>query len=142
MAEIDPVELLLVDPLSQVTRKARTRLLTLGLLAIVVAKAHVVPTRISALGVEFTETNQKTLLVLTAAVLVYLLLEFAIYAFFDIGRTGVGVGNALRHQLSRHSDVWRGDAFRYMFMVRAVFFEFALPVVLGIYAIVALYRAK
>src|SRR5436305_2954409 len=69
-------EATLRDPLSEVTRKERRTLLGVAALGIVVAKAGIVPSRISALGVEFGKTDQATLLRMLALIIGYFLLAF------------------------------------------------------------------
>jgi hypothetical protein len=49
MQMTDPNEILLEDPLGKITRQERTRLLVSSLIGIIVAKAKVVPTEITAL---------------------------------------------------------------------------------------------
>ena len=49
MQMTDPNEILLENPLGKITRQERTRLLVSSLIGIIVAKAKVVPTEITAL---------------------------------------------------------------------------------------------
>ena len=72
MAESDH-DVLLHDPLSEVTRRERRMLLACTLLGVGVVKTGLVPTKIEALGVEFDKTNQQALLFLLALVVGYFL---------------------------------------------------------------------
>ena len=89
-------EATLRDPLSEVTRKERRTLLGVAALGIVVARAGIVPSRISALGVEFGKTDQLTLLRMLALIIGYFLLAFLTYALSDFMAWRLAVLTALR----------------------------------------------
>jgi hypothetical protein len=78
------IELLLRDPLDEVTRRERTHLLLSSLVAVVVSKAGILPTKIESLGIEFTSSNRHAIIVLLGVVVGYFLLAFIVYGFFDI----------------------------------------------------------
>jgi hypothetical protein len=78
------LELLLRDPLAEVTRRERTHLLLSSLVAVVVSKAGILPTKIESLGIEFTSSNRHAIIVLIGVVVGYFLLAFIIYGFLDI----------------------------------------------------------
>jgi hypothetical protein len=71
------------DPLSEVTRKERRVLLGFSIICYALVKAELVPTRISAFGIDFSEANQRALLHVLALVVGYLLIAFAVYAASD-----------------------------------------------------------
>lgn len=75
--------ILVSDCLSEVTRKERRSLLGVSTLGIVMTHANLVPTKISALGVEFSQASQSTLLLIFSFVVGYYLLAFAIYGLAD-----------------------------------------------------------
>ena len=83
MADELPESLLLVDPLGEETRKERRFLLALSLISIVIVKTGLMPTKISALGVEFTPSDQVTILWVMIFLIVYALGAFVIYGFSD-----------------------------------------------------------
>jgi hypothetical protein len=83
MAAQDHTLIILKDPLSELARKERRALLTTAGIGILIVQADIVPSKISALGIDFTSTNQKTLLIGMAAVVMYLLVAFALYAWSD-----------------------------------------------------------
>lgn len=157
MPEQSNRDILLNDPLSEVTRKERRMLLGVSVLGTALIKTGLVPTKISALGVEFDKTNQQALLGLLALVALYFFFAFVIYAAADflawrralvayrVERMREHV--RLKHELAEerlHQEeafLWeqsRGYAFFSLAgpvsVVRATF-EFVLPVVVGIYAI-------
>lgn len=73
----------LVDPLSEVTRKERRMLLGLSMLGIFFVKAGILPSKISALGIELATNDQGAFLYLTSLVLLYFTVAFFIYAMSD-----------------------------------------------------------
>ena len=84
MSTVLESDLVSYDPLSEVTRKERRALLGVSLLGLALVKVPLVPTKLSALGVEFADLNQKTFVVLYSLVVVYFLLAFLIYGLTDL----------------------------------------------------------
>ena len=78
-----PAAAKLQDPLSEVTRRERKYLLGISLLSIFVVKTGLVPTKISALGVEFNEANQESMLLILALMVLFFLVAFCFYALSD-----------------------------------------------------------
>jgi len=139
------IDVLLRDPLAENTRRERTRLLLSSVGALVVAKAGIIPTKIESLGVTFTASNQRAIVVLFGVVVAYFLLAFLIYGLFDImlaiemgGRANLSEKAAMK----KYPDVpYYGGVVRsmkLMFLLRALLFELGLPVAVGVYAIFAL----
>lgn len=83
MTEQDLQQTRLRDALSDVTRKERRHLLGISLLGVVLKKTGLVPSKISGLGIEFQNTDQRALLFIVAFVILYFLFAFIIYAFSD-----------------------------------------------------------
>lgn len=143
-----PDQLLLQDPLSKVSRQERTRLLLSSVCGLVVAKVGILPTKIESLGIEFTTSNRKAMIGLLSVVVLYFLLAFVVYGFFDIFLAFVASGLAHVHQLSKLETRFPGNRFgrskftRVMFLLRAGLFEFLLPITVGIYALVCLRSTK
>ena len=75
--------ILLGDQLSTETRNERRTLLGASALGIVIVKTGLVPSKISALGIEFSQTDKRSLLLATAAIVIYFLIAFLIYALSD-----------------------------------------------------------
>ncbi|MBD9671551.1 hypothetical protein IB275_13280 [Pseudomonas sp. PDM21] len=74
---------LLADPLSDVTRKERRNLLLFSALSLAVAHMRIVPTKLSALGIEFGAPEQGAFLLLMALCVGYFIVAFSIYASAD-----------------------------------------------------------
>lgn len=104
---------ILKDPLSDVTRKERVYLLVTSTIGIAIAKTGLIPSRISALGIQFEEANQSALLLLLGSVAAYFLVAFIIYAvadFFawlDNYRMVVGARRRLEKRLNSKADARR-----------------------------------
>lgn len=67
------------DPLDQTTRKVRRNLLLSSMAGILIVKVDLVPERIIAFGIKFSESNQESLLLIISGVIIYFLLSFIIY---------------------------------------------------------------
>ncbi len=82
MSEPNPVEFL-ADPLSPITRIERRNLLLASTAGILIAKAGLIPTQISALGITLSDPNQSTFIVVMALTVVYFLCAFVVYGVAD-----------------------------------------------------------
>ncbi|MDD5299819.1 MAG: hypothetical protein PHD65_04905 [Gallionella sp.] len=82
MAEADPSSFL-GDPLTQISRLERRNLLIASTVGLLIGHVGLVPTRISALGLEFNTPEQNAFLILFALVVAYMVFAFAIYATAD-----------------------------------------------------------
>lgn len=71
------------DPLSEITRKERRNLLLVSSIGILMIKAEIVPTKISALGVELSLSNQSAFLYFIALLVIYFSIAFVLYAISD-----------------------------------------------------------
>jgi hypothetical protein len=160
MAEESVGDVKLRDPLSEVTRKERKFLLGISIIAITLVKAGIVPTKLSALGVEFGKTDQQSLLWVLGLITLYFLIAFIVYASSDFLAWRLAFRQALRRSLKERWDAeLQGDEsykrlreyeqeFRMGIGNRVVFilsgpvsfiralFEFILPIVIGIYTII------
>ncbi len=85
MSEQFPEHVLVDDPLNQVTRTERRNLLGVSALGIVIVKTGLLPTQISALGIQFSQTDRVALLHSIAIVDIYFLIAFLLYAVSDSG---------------------------------------------------------
>ncbi|WP_194091539.1 hypothetical protein [Vibrio hibernica] len=72
------------EPLNETTRKARRNLLAVSVLGIVTAKVGLVPTKISAFGVEFSSSNLEALMTLLALAIAYFLVTFIVYIVSEL----------------------------------------------------------
>src|SRR5436305_1787543 len=84
MSEQFSREVSVSDPLSDVTRSERKILLAVSALGILIVQTGLVPSKISALGIEFAQTDQRALLRAVGAIVLYFLCAFLIYAISDL----------------------------------------------------------
>lgn len=71
------------NPLNEISRRERKYLLMTSAIGIFVAFTGVIPTKISALGIELNASEQKAFLLMLALIIGYFLLAFLIYGFKD-----------------------------------------------------------
>ena len=141
-----PGDLLLRDQLSKETRTERRTLLGVSAIGIVIVKTGLVPAKISALGIEFNQTDQRSLLLAVAAVTIYFLIAFLIYAASDflLWRTTFSAIQPA-DKPGELQQVFRGSILLRMYtplsFLRA-FFEFGLPILISLYAIILLIRGR
>lgn len=87
-----PRDVLLRDPLTELTRKERRSLLIASALGVTFVKGGFVPSKVSTFGIDFTETDQRSLLLVVSVVVIYFLVGFVLYAASDfINRRGAWV---------------------------------------------------
>ena len=91
------------DPLSQHTRGVRKSLLIASVIAIAVAKTGFIPTKISALGLEFSQADRGSMLWLIGAVVAFFLLSFVVSAF----------GDFMAWRMSQMAKAWDEDSIGY-----------------------------
>lgn len=154
----DPIPIL-SDPLSEVSRKERRNLMAASITYIVVMKLGLVPSKISALGIDLSAPAQDAFLGIFSLIVVYFLCAFSLYAIADLmvwkkryeeyfDRDDVADivnSNALKedrsgrdnlHALGRHL-TRLGRMYKYPSLVSIIrlAFEFLLPIMIGVYAI-------
>lgn len=78
------VEIMLRDPLGEVTRRERRMLLGVSILSIFIAQTGLIPEKISALGVELARTNQRAFLSIMVFVVSYFVVAFVVYGVSDL----------------------------------------------------------
>lgn len=71
------------DALSQHTRSVRKTLLVASTISLTVAMTGLIPTKIDALGVEFSQVDRNSMILLMAAVVAFMLLSFIVTAASD-----------------------------------------------------------
>jgi hypothetical protein len=71
------------DPLSDRSRKSRTWLLVCSVIGFAVTQVGLVPTKITALGLEFSSGDRSSIVVLIFVVTLYFLVMFGLYALAD-----------------------------------------------------------
>ena len=156
------------DALSDVTRKERRFLLGTSLLGIALIKTGLVPSKISALGIELQGADQRALLAIVAFVILYFLAAFIIYATSDYLAWRLSISRqAIKRAVSSYEEDLQGfypqpgtieeelEKFKAELhkkihiyfklvtptsIVRALF-DFVLPIAVGGYALILLVRA-
>ena len=73
----------LSDPLSEIARKERRNLLIASTVGLLMSKAALVPTRLPALGIEFSAPDQRTIVGFAAFTVLYFLGAFVLYGLSD-----------------------------------------------------------
>jgi hypothetical protein len=168
MADDAPWLRLLGDPLKDVTRKERRALLGVSVVALLVARTGVLPTKIESIGIDFTIGNKASLLLLLSAIVGYFLVMFLVYAVSDFvawqksyrdpidqlkfdahesqyraadaGATNVVIGI---EAVNRRKEAWDAILRRAIAptsVTRAVM-EFLVPTLVGVAALVCVLRA-
>jgi len=79
-----PVDVLLRDPLREVTRMERRSLLAISVIAALVGWANLVPTELTNLGLKFTNPDRKAFLVVFMLVVAYYMVAFVVYVSSDM----------------------------------------------------------
>lgn len=168
MATDEFSEVRLKDPLSDVTRKERRSLLVASVIGITIVKAGLIPSKISALGIEFVQTDKRLLLIGLGVVILYFLTAFVIYALSDFIAWRLALMDSdrqaliMRHKIvlealrkgsgEKKEDIYNDATFFkklsiFLWFLRPIsvsraLLEFLLPIVVGTYAVVALFLAK
>jgi len=83
MNDMHPIERFQQECLTDNTRRERQALLLVSAIGIFIVKTGLIPTKISALGIEFSASNQQAMLKIIVAVVLYLLFAFCIHGFSD-----------------------------------------------------------
>ncbi|MBT3509146.1 MAG: hypothetical protein HN472_06335 [Nitrospina sp.] len=91
-------EKILADPISEATRGQRKSLLAASATGIIMATLELFPTKILSLGLEFTDTDKGTLILIVVAIISYFLVGFLIYGFNDCFKWRISRINTLRIQ--------------------------------------------
>jgi F0F1-type ATP synthase membrane subunit c/vacuolar-type H+-ATPase subunit K len=144
------------DPLGDVTRKERRSLLLASVISSSVAILGLVPTKISALGIELEAPARTAFLILLALVITYFLFAFIVYGLVDLliwrnkyDEHLLAVAEALEDELIEDALAeavpkartprpnWLFTGYRPLAVLR-VLFDLLLPLILGIATIVLL----
>ncbi|EKO3709026.1 hypothetical protein LO977_003331 [Vibrio metschnikovii] len=149
------------DPLSEVTRKERKVLLGLSMVSLFFSQAGILPSKISALGIELKTTDQNEILYLMSIALFYFVCAFFLYAISDfmVWRKAITKENRSQFQkmilveysnppsnpiecdmqsedarLAKKNRIW--VTLTKPISIARGLFEFVLPVIFGFYAII------
>lgn len=143
----------LSDPLSEVSRRERRNLLLTSLTGILIAKVGLIPSRISALGIEFTLLEQQALMTSVSFVIGYFVLAFILYGLADffvwrdkyqkyIEDSAIKSLNWSKVNQDNYDElhsiipkaIWLYSKSKILAKVR-VMFDFLFPIILGVTAI-------
>jgi hypothetical protein len=152
------VALFLKDPLLELTRRERTSLLAVATVGLFIAHTGLVPTQITVLGIVFEPHQRVAWYVIASLVVAYYLSAFSLYCVIDYiawsGSARTDVEGTARKQLTsterpplgENAAVLRKAGNQHkmpygiesqVWSVRCAF-DMVLPVVLGLYSVVAL----
>lgn len=146
----DPLSLV-KDPLSEVTRKERRALLGISAIGLAMVNANLVPSKISALGIDFNALDQVVLLRSLGFVILFFLLAFIIYAASDYFASRLAYHKVIEELKAAKKDDADSNRARSLeqrlidyfvgptWFLRVVF-EFIIPVIVAIVAVVLLFR--
>jgi hypothetical protein len=164
MSNSMPSSIRVKDPLSDVTRKERRTLLGACVIAYTIVKTGLVPSKIAAFGIDFTPTDQKSILSILSLIIFYFLIAFVIYSISDFTAWRLDFYNCILERIkdrkTREQDKRIGNklslsdidnyvynqmeryrGFRYLGITsrlisffRAIF-DLILPIIIGIYTI-------
>lgn len=155
MADANPSDFL-SDPLSEVTRKERRNLLAASTGGTLVATTGLVPTQVSALGVQFSPPEQQAFVLLLAVVVGYFIVAFILYGVADIFiwrkkyqdylvASAIESLNWTQEDQRNYDELHQGiprSVWLYSLSKPVAFcrvaFEFALPIVVGVVSAVLL----
>ena len=136
----------LQDPLCETTRKQRRNLLLFSVIGIVIAKARIIPTEISALGIKFSHGDSESLLNILSWVIIYYLITYIVYSyseFLSLRMWSLEKEEKYRREMERHAGI---DESPYMYGMRGsyalrirTYFEFFIPILISIIAVTWLF---
>lgn len=140
------------EPLNETTRKVRRNLMASSVLGVVFTKVGLVPTKLSAFGVEFSSSNQEALMLLLACAIAYFFISFSVYVYSELTAWQIDLASKEIEEFKELSNNnehpifggVKGDKFRdYLksvhsksrptFYIRLIV-ELALPILFAIYS--------
>ncbi|KPZ60350.1 hypothetical protein [Pseudoalteromonas sp. P1-7a] len=144
------------EPLNETTRKVRRNLMAASVIGVVITKVGLVPTKISAFGVEFTSSNQQALMLLLAAAIAYFAISFLVYVYSELTAWQIVITSKEIEELREISEKERSSVFgsveedKFRDHVKHIYFkskptfyirlgvELAIPIIFAIYSCIAL----
>ena len=138
----------LQDPICETTRKQKRNLLIFSLLGIVIAKARIFPTEITALGVKFSHGDSASILSMLSWIILYYLITFVIYSwseFVALRIWSIEKEEEYRKALERSGGMeerYRHGIFGSLALRFRTYFEFLVPIIISVTAIVWLWAAE
>ena len=143
------------EPLNETTRKIRRNLLAVSIVGVVIAKVGLIPSKISAFGIEFSTSNQEALIMLLGWVILYYCFAFIVYLYSElIAWRLVFLSKELAKLKCEPENITKAtdyliheDARRAYLKAKPIFFirifvELAIPIIFAIYSYIALFNLK
>ncbi len=159
MTNSNPFSERLREPLNETTRKSRRNLLAASVIGVVIAKVGLVPSKISAFGIDFTAANQQSLILLLVFAIAYFGVTFVVYLYSELIAWQLVFRSEELKQLKEESQRKRSEInsdeelylhdrarFTYIqarpaFFIR-IFIELVIPVTFAVYTAVALLNTE
>ncbi|MCG8431293.1 MAG: hypothetical protein MJA29_08990 [Candidatus Omnitrophica bacterium] len=116
------------EPFTETTRKQKKALLLLSTIGIIIVKAQIFPTEITALGVKFSMNDSKSLLWIFTGVLVYQILSFTICVISE----SVALGSLLQRKKLEIYQIW--NMLNLTLRVR-IFYDLLIPYIIAFAAL-------
>ncbi|MCD4724549.1 MAG: hypothetical protein K8R63_06860 [Bacteroidales bacterium] len=79
----EQTNIVLKDPLSPISRKTRRNLLISSLITVFIVYSGLIPTKITSLGIEFSNANKSYILIVLGCVVVYFITAFYVSGIAD-----------------------------------------------------------
>lgn len=102
---INNIEEIIKDPLSEETRKSRKSLLAFSFIGITMVHTGFIPTKIDSMGIQFSEMNQNKILLTLGVVIIYFLISFLIYSTSDFLILKIKILNNWRSYLDKQIEI-------------------------------------
>jgi hypothetical protein len=128
-------------PLTEPSRKLKKPLLLLSIIGIVMIKTNLIPEKITAFGIEFTKTDQNTILLIISASVFYFLVGFMICVISDY-LVWSHFLSASKWQIYPHTQniFKRNSLFSKLLIFVRLTYEVLIPIIIGVYAIKLLWK--
>lgn len=102
---INNIEEIIKDPLSEETRKSRKSLLAFSFIGIMMVYTGFVPTKIESMGIQFSESDQNLILISLGIVVTYFLFSFFIYGVSDFLIVRIKILNNWKSYLDKQIEI-------------------------------------
>jgi hypothetical protein len=160
MSETNHFSERLREPLNETTRKVRRNLMAASVIGVVLTKVGLIPTKVSAFGVEFSSSNQNALMLLLASAIGYFAISFVVYVYSELTAWQLVFTSRemeeMKHEATRHEREFiagNNDESKFRDHVRHLYFrtkptfyirlfvELVIPIVFASYSAYSLLTA-
>ena len=147
------------EPLNETTRKVRRNLLAASVVGVILSKVGLIPSKFSAFGIEFSESNQDALMSLLVFVILYFSITFLAYVYSELIAWQLIFRSEEMERLEKQSRrspesidsehekyLWEKARHTY-FQAKPTFFlrlivEIAIPLIFAFYSAITLYSME